>query len=277
VQSKFLPVSNPLAVLLGAKPLTPETSMNYSVGLTYEPIHRLRFTIDTYQIDIANRIVKSSPITITPSQATALGFPDTRTAQYFINGVSTRTQGVDAVAEYEQSFGAFGTVHWSAVYSGNGTVITHLNANSLNFSALSQKQLIEQTPRYRLGLGADWDVGKWTVHLLETLYGRYEEPVNNSVDEVFHPKWVTDLDVSYRVTSRLTVAAGANNLFNAYPSRVPAAILAQTAAVDSVLKGAPGYSLAAYGLPTSGGGEYGTIAPFGLEGGFYYVRLGVKF
>ena len=42
VQSKFLPVSNPLAVALGAKPLTPETSLNYSLGLTYEPIRRLR-------------------------------------------------------------------------------------------------------------------------------------------------------------------------------------------------------------------------------------------
>ncbi len=277
VQSKFLPVSNPLAVALGSKPLTPETSLSYSLGVTYEPIHRLRLTVDVYQIDLADRIVKSSPISLTSTQAAALGFPDTRTAQYFINGVNTQTRGVDAVAEYEQSLGAFGTVHWSAIYSGNGTSITHLNANAANFSALAQKQLIEQTPRYRLGLGADWDVGKWSVHLLQTLYGRYEEPVNNTVDEVFHPKWVTDLDISYHVTPTLTVAAKANNLFNAYPSRVPNSILVQTAAVDSVLTGAPGYTLAGYGVPTSGGGLYGTIAPFGLQGGFYYVRVGVKF
>ena len=94
---------------------------------------------------------------------------------------------------------------------------------------------------------------------------------------MFHPKWVTDLDVSYEVVKNLTVAVGASNLLNVYPSKVPASILNLTANVDSVLKGAPGYSLAAYGVPTSGGGRYGQDAPFGLEGGFYYVRVGVKF
>ena len=277
-QSKFLPVASPIAKALGAKPLTPETSINYSIGLTYEPTHRLRFTIDAYEIDISNRIVKSAPnFTLTPVQVTALGFPGLSSAQFFTNGVNTRTRGIDAVAEYQQSLGDFGTVRWSAVYSENSTVITRVLASAANFTPTAARQLTEQTPRYRLGLGGDWDVGKWNIHLLETLWGPYEEPVNNSVNEIFHAKWVTDLDVSYRVTSHLTLSAGANNLFNAYPSRVPAKILALTANVDSVLKGAPGYTAGAYGVPTSGGGVYGTVAPFGLQGGFYYVRVGVKF
>jgi hypothetical protein len=54
-------------------------------------------------------------------------------------------------------------------------------------------------------------------------------------------------------------------------------VLLKTAAVDSVLVGAPGYTAAAYGVPTSGSGVYGTVAPFGLLGGFYYTRLSVKF
>jgi iron complex outermembrane receptor protein len=277
-QSKFLPVGNAIAKALGATPLTPETSLNYSIGLTYEPIHRLRLTIDAYQIDIANRIVKSAPnFSLSAAQVAALGFPGLSSVQFFTNGVNTRTQGVDAVAEYQQSLGALGTVRWSAIYSGNGTSITRVKASAANFSALAARQLVEQTPRYRLALGGDWDVGKWKVHLLQTLYGRYEEPVNNSLDAVFHPKWVTDLDVAYQVRRNVTVAVGANNLLNVYPSRVPAAVLAKTAAVDSVLVGAPGYSLAAYGLPESGGGIYGADSPYGLEGGFYYVRLGVKF
>jgi hypothetical protein len=49
------------------------------------------------------------------------------------------------------------------------------------------------------------------------------------------------------------------------------------ASTDTVLTGAPGYSAAAYGVPTTGGSIFGTNSPFGLEGGFYYVRLGVKF
>ncbi len=126
------------------------------------------------------------------------------------------------------------------------------------------------------------------MHFLETLYGGYEEPVYQPnpkiadvISEIFTPKWVADLDVSFRVTPRITISAGANNLFNIYPDRVPAALLAKTANVDNVLvnainKNEPQYA-SIYGLPENGGGEYGTVAPFGLEGGFYYLRFGLKF
>jgi iron complex outermembrane receptor protein len=286
VQSKFLPVGNPVAVALGATPLRPETSFNYSVGLTYEPIHRLRFTIDAYEIDLSNRIVKSSALALNNAQKAVFDFPASEivTGQFFINGVNTRTRGVDAVAEYQQSLGDFGSVNWSTIFSGNGTRVTHVAKPNL-FNELAQQQLIEQAPRYRLSLGGDWSIGKWSVRLQQTLWGPYEEPLVQrtaptigTVDEDFHAKWVTDLDVSYSVLKNVTLAVGANNLFNAYPSRVPTAILEKyNANVDTTLKTAPGYTLAAYGLPTSGMGQYGTVAPFGLEGGFYYVRVGVKF
>jgi iron complex outermembrane receptor protein len=277
-QSKFLPVDNPIAKALGATPLRPETSVNYSIGLTWEPTSRIRFTIDAYQIDIRNRIVKSSPnFSLTAAQVAALGFPGLNSAQFFTNGVNTTTRGIDAVAEYQQSLGDFGDVRWSAIYSGNGTEITRIKASAANFNALAQRQLVEQTPRYRVALAADWTYERWDVRLQNTLYGRYEEPVNNTLDEVFHPKWVTDLDVSFRVNPRVRLAVGANNLFNIFPDKVPASILSKTASVDSVLTGAPGYTLAGYGLPTSGSGVYGTISPWGLLGGFYYARVGIDF
>lgn len=166
---------------------------------------------------------------------------------------------------------------WSAVYSGNVTHITRIKANAANFTPQAQRQLVKQTPSYRLALGADWSRERWNVRLANTLYGRYSEPVNNTVDSVFHPKWATDLDISYQLTRRVKVAVGANNLFDVYPSKVPRDILLRTAAVDSVLTGAPGYTLAGYGIPINGSGDYGTIAPYGLIGGFYYARIGVKF
>ncbi|CAN7142738.1 TonB-dependent receptor [Phenylobacterium sp. LjRoot225] len=277
-QSKFLPVDSPIAKALGATPLRPETSVNYSIGLTWEPTSRLRFTVDAYHIDIRNRIVKSSPnFSLTPAQVAALGFPGLTSAQFFTNGVNTRTQGIDVVAEYQQPLGRFGQVQWSAIYSGSGTKITRIKAAAANFNALAQRQLVNQTPRYRLALAGDWTLDRWDVRLTNTLYGRYVEPVNNTVDELFHPKWVTDIDISYKVSPRVKIAVGANNLFDVFPDKVPADILAKTANVDSVLIGAPGYTLAGYGLPTSGGGVYGTIAPYGLLGGFYYARIGVKF
>jgi len=64
---------------------------------------------------------------------------------------------------------------------------------------------------------------------------------------------VTDLDISVDVTSSVNVAVGANNLFDVYPDPI-------------------GVIQANTGL-----GYYGNFAPFGLSGGFYYARVGVKF
>jgi iron complex outermembrane receptor protein len=287
-QVKFLPVGNPLAVALGATPLKPETSLNYSAGVTWEPISALRATLDVYQIDINDRIVKSQTLSGAPVQAILgpLGFSGLSSAQYFTNAVDTVTYGIDAVVDYQESLGPWGRVDWSAVYSENQTGITHIKANPAVldafgptfqlFGPLAQHQLVRSTPRDRIALGADWSLNRWHVHLLETRYGSYLEPITNTVSAYFSPKWLTDLEVSYEISRALKVAVGADNLFNTYPDRQPASIV-NLEATDTVLTGAPGYSLAAYGLPTSGGYIYGTNSPFGLNGGFYYGRITVKF
>ena len=287
-QVKFLPATSPAAKLLGATPLTPETSVNYSVGVTWEPTHRFRATVDLYQIDIANRIVKSSPTINPAAQAAldALGFPGLSSAQFFTNAVNTHTTGIDVVTEYQQSLGEYGAVHWSAVYADVSTDITKIDANAANFTRLSQRQLTEQTPRDRLILGADWSKGRWRIHADETRYGAYDEPINNAADAHFSPKWLSDLDVSYDVNHNLTLSVGANNLFDVRPDKQSAAILALET-TDTTLTGAPGYNLAngyktasgasVYGVPTSGGSLYGVDSPYGLNGGFYYARVAVKF
>jgi len=100
------PATSATAAALGAKPLEPEKSKNYSFGAVF---HKGPFelTIDAYQIDIDNRIVLSENI-----QGSATGTATQRaiytllqpfgvtTARFFINGVDTRTKGVDVVGRY---------------------------------------------------------------------------------------------------------------------------------------------------------------------------------
>lgn len=62
-----------------------------------------------------------------------------------------------------------------------------------------------------------------------------------------------DLDISVDVNRSINLAVGANNLFDVYPDAI-------------------GVTQANTGL-----GKYGLFAPFGLTGGFYYARIGVKF
>jgi iron complex outermembrane receptor protein len=282
-QVKFLPVNDPLAKALGATPLRPEKSRNYSAGVTFEPRPGFLFTVDAYQIDISDRIVKSSALTGAQVSAilTPLGFSGLSSAQYFTNAVDTRTRGIDVVLECRQSLGELGSVRWSAVYAENHSAITGIKANpaALNgfgyvlFNGQAQRQLTDSTPRDRLALGADWSLGKWQLHALETRFGRYVEPNSvQSKDWRFSPKWIADLDVSYQALANVTLSVGANNLFNVRPDRQPTEV-----PVDTVLTSAPGYTLAAYGVPTYGGMIYGTNSPFGLNGGFYYARIGIKF
>ena len=254
--------------------------------MTFEPTSRFRATLDVYQIDINDRIVKSSAISgpaVTAILA-PLGFSGLSSGQYFTNAVDTRTVGADFVSEYRRSLGDFGVVRWSAIYAVNGTKITSIKAKPavLNgysyvlFNSQSQGQLTDSTPRDRIELAADWSQDKWRIHADGTRYGSYTEPSTvQSLDMHFSPKWITNLDVSHEINPHVRLAIGANNLLNVFPDRQPANKV-NALATDTVLTSAPGYSQAAYGVPTNGNDIYGTNSPFGY-GGFYYTRVDFSF
>ncbi len=172
---------------------------------------------------------------------------------------------MDAVAAYDRSLGAWGDLKLSAAYSWNKTEITSFNPTPaplvgmglVLFDRQRQANLTEATPRDKFIFTADWRVfDRLAITARWTRYGSYTE-VNNasqpSLDRTFSPKWIADLDVGYDVTSRTTVGVGADNLFNTYPDRI--GVIAAT----------------------TGGGQYGNLAPFGITGGFYYVRLSQRF
>ena len=270
--TKFLPVDSAAAVALGAKTLKPETSTNYSIGLTAEPIHRLLLTLDAYEIDIDNRIVSTSYLNLTaanlasaPALAALLPrFPNGFIAQYFTNAVGTKTQGIDFVGERPFDLGRFGRLNLSAAYTYTKTDITKIAATPAQLAAFGftlfdrQKQsyLTEATPKDKIILSADWSIGPWRLNLHETRYGQYTE-VNSATDRTqdrtFDPQWITDLDVSYALTPKTSVAIGAENLLDVYPQKI--------------------------GLVNSqtGTGQYGNFSPFGITGGFYYARFSQKF
>lgn len=141
ITSKCLPADSPAAIALGAKPLKPEKSLNYTAGLTYEhgPFHA---TVDVYQIRIDHRIVKTEFIgtgAAAPEiQAllAASGITGVNTAQFFINGVDTRTRGIDAVADYTLRTGDLGTFRLSAAYSYNKTRILKIADNPAQLASL---------------------------------------------------------------------------------------------------------------------------------------------
>jgi iron complex outermembrane receptor protein len=262
--SKFLPVNSPAAIALGATPLKPETSLNYTAGISFEPSNVFRATVDAYQVYINDRIVKTDQLGTSVNGGAAIadileahGIQGVNAAQYFANAVNTTTTGVDAVAEYVLRTAGVGTFRPSAAFSYNTTQVTHVNANPAVLSGLNvtlcgyqcQRLLVVSVPRDKLILNGDWRIGPVHTHVRVTRYGVYTEPGTSPVgDREFGSKWITDLEVGYEVNDHFELAAGANNLFNVYPDK--------NGIISTV----------------DGSGGYGSYAPFGLTGGFYYAR-----
>lgn len=263
--SKFLPVDSAAARALGAQPLKPERSLNVTAGIAFER-GPLRLTLDAYHIRVDDRIVKTEFLGTASNGGSAIkailtanGITGVDSAQFFTNGIDTRTRGIDAVAEYSLKSAPLGTIRFSAAYSYNKTKILDIIANpaplsSLNvtlFGRQAQQDLLVATPDSKAVLSANWD--RSAVHGLIrfTRFGKYTEASTvASGDRTFGAKWVTDLEIGYDLSQHVTLSAGANNAFDIYPNK----------------RGIIAYD---------GTGAYGNFAPFGLSGGFYYARVGV--
>ena len=263
---KTLPVSAPEAIALGAKPLTPEKSKNLSGGITLQPVPGLDITVDGYQIEVDSRIAITSTLTGTAVSAILIAnrLSGDLSAQYYTNAIDTRTRGIDVVATYRYDLGDWGKLRANAGFNYGKTKITGIIPNPPQIAALgtgfalfargSQGFLTTSFPKSKVALGLNWDWNKLNVNLRSTRYGKYtviaDLPIN---DRSFGAKWITDLEVSYKVVSNVTIAAGANNLFNEYPDK------------NGIYNAA------------LGSGHFPGTSPFGFTGGSWYTRIQYTF
>ncbi len=274
---QVLPVNRPAAIALGATPLKPEQSQNYSAGITAQPIQNLDLSVDAYQINVHNRILLSGNIGGLPgspqqnfvnSIIEPYGLTPDTIIQYYTNAVSTRTRGLDAVADYAMDLSDYGGLTLSTAYSWNQTEITNLNATPpvLQGHGIAlvgyqrEGDLTLATPKSKLLFTGDWLYRDFGVHLQVTRYGSYTErgtvdPAVNPAaasDRTYTPKWIANLAVTYNVNETVALTVGADNLFDTYPDKI--------GPVDA----------------NTGMGQYGNFSPFGISGGFYYTRLSLK-
>ena len=107
VDVRTFPAGSDEAKVLGAEPLRPEESVNYSAGIAWEPRRDLSLTVDAYRIDIEDRIVFSENFTGTAIQQLFInaGFAGVTGGRFFTNAIDTRTKGVDVVLQYSRRVG----------------------------------------------------------------------------------------------------------------------------------------------------------------------------
>jgi iron complex outermembrane receptor protein len=205
----------------------------------------------------------------------------------FANGVDTRTRGIDFTLSSPE-----GTPLRPCRLDGGRDVQLHgshpctlrhpeMGGQPL-FDAQAISALTTQSPRVTLNLGAHYTVSQYYVDLHEIIYGKSSSCDNPDSDTSQHPlatpcaivRWglyyyenhigtvaITNLELGVNLKESLTVAIGANNLFNRYPNQVNAA----NTAVE------------AQNFDNAAVQKYSPFSPFGIDGGFYYARLGYKF
>jgi iron complex outermembrane receptor protein len=265
--TKNFRVDSPVALALGATPLTPEKTVNYSLGLALQPIDGLNVTVDGYQIDIDDRIAQTTALNGRGIDAllVAAGLQPGIYAQYFTNAIDTRTRGVDIVTDYKLNLGSAGNLRLGAAANWNKTRITRVRPNPsqlaslgtglILFDRVQQGALTVGYPKSKIILSVDWTLGGLSATVRATRYGSVIQrgtAVSGVDDRTYGAKILTDLEVSYAVTPKTRIAIGADNLFDVYPDPV---------GIVSV----------------NGAGRYGSFSPFGMTGGLYYARISHDF
>lgn len=224
------------AFALGIPKLTAEKSDNYTIGAGFNLSSNLSFTLDYYNITIKDRIVYSSSITTsdpTSQLGQILAAGNLASVQFFINGVKTRTEGLDFVASYkglmlgQGSLGINLAGNWNILNKVDGSpntppVISSAGGSILNAQVISLMQ--EGRPLYKAILGLDYSLNKFDVVLSNTLFGPtgFQDIDNggstmNFVKQQFSPAVVTDLNIGYAFSKSLSASFTVNNLFNVLP------------------------------------------------------------
>jgi len=265
------PSVSPIARALGGEPLKPETSKSYSLGTVFHTAG-LEATIDAYQIDVTDRIVLSETLTCDPKAAagsnaavlcTLLQPFGASAARFFLNGVDTRTRGVDLVVSYRlpsQSWGELGLTT-SANYNDFNVTKTPVTKQTVLpkpvslFARQAVYRFERGTPKWKGVVQGDWSLDNWAATGRVTYYGDVFSPgtTDNGVNDVHvGAHAIVDLEARYTFPHNVTLALGADNLFDEYPDQIPPA------------------------LNSTGAAPWSSFSPFGFNGRFVYGRLSIN-
>ncbi|MBP1204270.1 iron complex outermembrane receptor protein [Duganella sp. 1411] len=248
----------------GIPKLKEEKSTSYTLGTTWTPNQALSVTADLYRIKIKDRIVLSGRFNADnyPDLADRLAALGVGEAQFFVNSVDTKTQGLDLTASHKANFGANKLTTFLAL-NVSKTEVTgiHAPASLRGFEdvLLSEKErlYIEQgAPKSKVTLGFNYATGPLEtdfkiIHFGPQTLGTFDGTANGVPNQHYESKTSADLSFTYALSKNMKVTVGGNNIFNVKPT-------AQDA------------------NQTDNGFKYESVQ-FGLNGASYFGRLWVRF
>ena len=268
VATGLFPASGPVAQALGAEPLDPEKSTNYTLGFTSN-WDSFSLTVDAYQIDLEDRVnaISTQDVSTDPTSGAAydnyLALVDAGVAGaesiggvfYFTNAFDTTTKGVDIVGTYATSFYAGADTSFIASLNYNKTEFDG-DVDAL-FNAEDQFDFENGTPKWRGAFTVTHAFGPFSVLGRANYYGKYENSDSGGAAgliQEFDPVVMFDVEGSWQATDAVKLSVGARNIFDEYPDEADPAI------GDSCC-----------------GRIYRSDSEVDWQGGFYYAKVTAEF
>ena len=256
------PNNSPVTQAFGIGKLNEEKAINGSLGFTAS-YGDFTATIDGYMVNVKDRIVLTGYF-----DASALNIGVDQ-AQFFVNGVDTKTTGLDVVIAWKKKIGdnSFGA---TLVGNINNMKVDAVNNGTLDeqtfFGEREKAFLLASAPDNKFSLNLNY-ARKWfdaglaftrfsEVKLLDYQmyedvadYGSFANQIKAATD-TYGVKIVTDLTLGFNLSKNTKLSVGSNNLFNIYPDQ-------QDDWVEA--------------------GGYWDAVQMGFGGAFYYARMNFKF
>jgi len=263
VQVGTYPVTSPIAQFYGAESIGPERSTNFGAGVVFTPASSLTLTVDGYYIEVRNRIGITQSFSVTAAdlirQPALASVGVGGAVNYFTNAFDTRTRGVDVVGSWRGDL-AGGDLGLTLAYNYNLSTVPRYDPTIISLDQIADIRRL--APNHRGNISANWQSDGFGLTLRQSYFGSWAVQ-QDYPGQTFGSKFTTDIDVSYTFADHYTLSVGAINLFNAYPDKIansaanPIFLLTNSTADGQI-------------YPRNGG-------PFGINGGFWYGRVRVKF
>ena len=231
-----------LVRLFDVAPLKAEISNNWSAGITARLNANFSFMLDAYDIYIKDRIVLTSRIgqNDSPHFKAIMEPLGISRIQFFTNAVSTQTSGFDIVLKYKTRLGKG---HLKA-YAGYNKSVTKVKKIALpgslsaygkqlfNREEIARLELAQPKTKTLLGINYTWKKWQWNVKASRFGAAAYIHPddeysqnwLTNEItgkkesrDQIFSPKWTTDVSIAWKANSWFNLMIAGSNIFNIYP------------------------------------------------------------
>jgi iron complex outermembrane recepter protein len=306
-ENKTFPVTDPVARALGAQPLDPETSLNESVGVTWQPIEAFTSSIDFYQIEIDDRVVLSSNFTGNPGSPflaylASQGLTGTTGGRFFTNAVDTRTRGVDFNSRYVWRLNQSSKLTFTGSANFNKTTVTSFKPTPPQLAAVGvTTPLFDLTERIRMEKGQPknifniaiaYDLSRWSFLARGIRYGDTEAVQASSATPAQIAALMPGIDGYLMPTDPVSVNSQIVQRYKAewitdldvtfrWSRQLSVSVGANN--VFNILPHRTVPSVVVNGAAVNGADNAGSLpyllnpTPYGFNGAFYYGKVSLKF